>query len=308
MSTIRTTEQRADSTHVGRLPDFFIIGAMKAGTTTLYEYLCRHPDIFGCANKEPGFFSREQVFARGIDWYRKLFEEAKPHQRCFEASTCYSRWPHFGDVAQRIAQAVPHACFIYIMRHPVDRAYSHYGHLMRLKVTMTFEQALEIYPEIIDASLYLQQIQRFLEYFDRGRFLFLTLDDMQRTPDAVLEQVQMFLGLAVRDLTSGGPLRANRAGTSTATVRISDQLRRVRHWPGVAQIATAVPASWRANLHRRLTQTLSNSVVGRTLADRHKSRFSPMLPETRRKLMERFAGPTRELERFLGRSLAEWMH
>src|SRR5690242_14831106 len=86
-------------TPVGRLPDFVVIGGMKCGSTTLFEYLCRHPDVFMCTPKEPGYFSREKVMARGEAWYRSLFADAKPTQLCGEASTCYTRWPHFGDVA-----------------------------------------------------------------------------------------------------------------------------------------------------------------------------------------------------------------
>lgn len=307
VSTTNMTEALTTERSTEGLPDFFIIGAMKAGTTTLYEYLCRHENVFGCPNKEPGFFSRSEVYARGLDWYREQFAAALPNQQRFEASTCYTRWPHFGDVARRIAEVTPDARFIYLMRHPVERAYSHYGHLMRLEVTMTFEEALNAYPEIIDASLYLRQIERFLIYFRREQFLFLTLDELQSDPAATLRRTQTFLGLPVRDLETHGEVRANQAGAPTAKVRISEQLRRVRRWPGIAQLANALPSSWRKGVHQTLTRTLSRSLVGRRLADQHKAKFAPMLPQTRAMLQERFAGPTQDLGRFLNRSLAPWL-
>ena len=114
----------------GRLPDFMLIGAMKSGTTTLHAYLSRHPGLFLCTPKEPGFFSRDERYARGLDWYRELFTDAQPEQLCGEASTCYSRWPHFENAAPRIAADVPGAKLLYITRDPVERAYSHYRHLM----------------------------------------------------------------------------------------------------------------------------------------------------------------------------------
>ena len=132
----------------GRNPDFLVIGAMKAGSTTLHTYLSRHPDLYLHERKEPGFFSREERYARGIEWYRALFADARPDQLCAESSTCYTRWPHFADVAPRIRQHVPEVRFVYIMRDPVARAYSHYAHMMGERRSeglpvLSFGEALE---------------------------------------------------------------------------------------------------------------------------------------------------------------------
>ena len=63
-----------------RLPDFFIIGAAKSGTTTLYKYLCRHPEVFMSTPKEMSYFSKDEVYQRGIQWYANLFTDAGDHQ------------------------------------------------------------------------------------------------------------------------------------------------------------------------------------------------------------------------------------
>jgi hypothetical protein len=111
----------------GRYPDFFIIGAARAGTTTLATELSHHPKVFVCDPKEPFFFSHESVRARGCEsWYQGLFARRRPDQICREASTSYSCWPECGDVAGRIALAMSGARLIYLIRHPVERAYSHY--------------------------------------------------------------------------------------------------------------------------------------------------------------------------------------
>jgi CRISPR-associated endonuclease Cas1 subtype I-B len=94
--------------------------------------------------------STDEVYQRGETWYRSLFRHAGTDQLCGESSTCYSRWPHFGDVAGRIARDLPNVKLIYIMRHPVDRAYSHYAHNMQWGVTMSFEEALEAFEDSID--------------------------------------------------------------------------------------------------------------------------------------------------------------
>ena len=149
------SESRFESTDIRqhtRLPDFLIIGAAKSATTTLYEYLTRQQAIFMSPEKEPCYFSHDDVYAKGEDWYRSLFAGARDDQICGEASTTYSRWPQYPHAAERIARAIPQARFIYVMRHPVERIYSFYGHRMRLQVTMTLEQFLTAVPEAIDSS------------------------------------------------------------------------------------------------------------------------------------------------------------
>ena len=113
-----------------KLPDFIIIGAAKAGTTSLYALLDRHPDIFMPAHKEPEFFARDDHYAKGIDSYATLFEGATPHQQVGEASTLYSLAPFFGHTAGRIKAHLPQVKLIYVMREPVARAYSFYVQLI----------------------------------------------------------------------------------------------------------------------------------------------------------------------------------
>ena len=132
-----------------------------------------------CTPKEPHFFSHPDVYSRGLSWYKNLFADAKSDQICGEASTTYSRWPQFADVAYRLAQVVPKAKLIYIIRNPVDRSYSHYGHHMRAGVTMTFEEALKRDKVYVNVSLYMMQIQQWLRFFKQEDFYFLLLDDLR---------------------------------------------------------------------------------------------------------------------------------
>ena len=88
-------------------PQFIIIGAAKSGTTTLYQYLCRHPQIFMSTPKEPDFFSVDSHFARGMDWYESLFQDAKLDQICGEASTTYSRLQQYPHTVERLVKALP---------------------------------------------------------------------------------------------------------------------------------------------------------------------------------------------------------
>src|SRR4051794_36115652 len=133
---IASSEQlAAPLTARGRVPDFFIVGHAKSGTTALYEMLRRHPEIFMPAVKEPQFFARNpqgarngqapdgDVFARtgdrseSLDEYLALFAAAAPWQRVGEASTFYLWSP---TAAARIAAAQPHARIIAILREPAS--------------------------------------------------------------------------------------------------------------------------------------------------------------------------------------------
>ncbi len=296
----------------GRLPDFVIIGGMKCGSTTLFEYLCRHPDVFMCTPKEPGYFSRDHVMARGEAWYRSLFAGAKKNQIVGEASTCYTRWPHFGDVASRLHAAIPDARLVYIMRHPVERAYSHYAHvfqehhLLGKPFDLTFEQTLESSNECIDSSMYLMQIEQYLRFFPREKMHFVTLDDLTDDPSQVLNGLQSFLELTPKDLLADGPLVANKGdGTKFARVRLMQKLKKLRQAPGVKQMLDVVPSRFRLDARSFLIDTIAQGFVGKRMASKHKSKQHAMKPETRPKLLDIFKQPTRDLENFLGRKLPE---
>ena len=288
------------------LPDFIIIGAMKAGTTSLHEVLQRHPNIVMSQPKEPGFFSRDEIYARGEAWYRSLFAAAQPGQICGEASTCYSRWPHFADAPARIAEHVPNVKLLYIMRHPVSRAYSHYAHNMRFQTPISVEQAIEQDASIIDASLYMRQIERYQRYFPRERMCFLTLDDLNEQPTACISKCQRFLGVEEQDLVSDQSVQANASGQSDAYEMLTDRLYRVRRLPGVSTLVNLCPRRLRRQGLESCRKRLLRSFVGRRIAQQKKAQLDPLRPETRRMLLERFADDTRELERFLERPLSSW--
>lgn len=105
------------------LPNLFVPGAAKSGTSSLHEYLNQHPQVFMCTGKEPHFFSREGHFNRGITEYERLFEGAEDYAFRGESSTTYmvSR-----KAIERIGEFIDKPRFIFVLRNPIDRAYSHY--------------------------------------------------------------------------------------------------------------------------------------------------------------------------------------
>jgi len=300
-----TAQRQSPLPQAGRLPDFLIIGAAKSGTTTLYAYLGRHPRIFMSTIKEPEFFALDSVYDRGLDWYTSLFKDAAMDQLCGEASTAYTRWPQLPEAAPRIARVLPNARLIYVMRHPIERAYSHYVHRVTRElyphqpIRWTFEEHVRRDPMCLDGSRYLEQIERYTPFFPRESFLFLLMEDLNKKPVETLRRVWQFLGIdeiTVEDTdlksNESREIREGRIRRYTTSP--------VRAIPGVGRLTAVLPRSWK----NRLYTVLHRSPYGRWVERRHTP--PPMLPQTRAKLVEQLRTPNDRLADFLGRDLSHW--
>ncbi|MFT6073183.1 MAG: hypothetical protein ACJAZ1_000089 [Yoonia sp.] len=209
-----------------RLPDFIVIGAAKAGTTSLYALLDQHEDVFMPAVKEPEFFARDDRYAKGIESYAANFAAAASGQIVGEASTIYSLSPFFPQTASRIKQHLPQAKLIYVLREPVSRAYSYYLQIVKnyqntmgdLQVHRSFEECvmpsehahaaprdkifstsnahLPDHPDLcLAGSDYVTQIEAYLAYFPPQQILFLKFEDFIADRAATLRQITDFLGI-----------------------------------------------------------------------------------------------------------------
>lgn len=207
------------ATVMGALPDFLIIGTMKGGTTFLYNLLTQHPHVEPAAFKELQYFTR--LFEEeDVEWYRRCFPEPswKDGQRTItgEASPSYLSHPL---VPKRVAQVVPEARLIALLRNPVDRAYSHYQQVVRKgREHLTFEEAIagkkwrssgeetrSVKGELLDGldddceylsrGIYVDQLLRWSSFFPEEQLLVIKSEDLyQRGPDT-LRLVLRFLGL-----------------------------------------------------------------------------------------------------------------
>ncbi len=127
----------------GALPDIVIIGAQRAGTTSLFAYLASHPDVRPAISKELHYLSFNA--GRGEAWYRGHFPVLKPGERSIEASPFYMVDP---NVPARAAQMLPDAHFVALLRNPVERALSHYLHNLEHGLEkLPFVEALAAEPE-----------------------------------------------------------------------------------------------------------------------------------------------------------------
>ena len=184
-------------TSIGQLPNFLIIGAMKAGTTSLYHYLRAHPQVFMSSVKELDFFAHEPNRSRSLDWYRRQFAPAEPDSVAIgEASTIYTKYPRFPGVPERIAVQVPEVRLIYVVRHPIERIRSHYQHQVAVGAERApFERAVFDNPIYLDYSRYAMQIDQYLPHFPRDQMLVITSEDLRHKRLATVRRVYEFLGV-----------------------------------------------------------------------------------------------------------------
>lgn len=177
------------------LPTFLVIGAQKAGSTSLWDYLRRHPQIFMSERKELHFFI-EQNRWRGIGWYEEQFAEAGDALAIGEASPGYTMHPRFPGVPERIAETIPNAKFVYVLRHPIERMRSHYWHrILAGSERRSIERALCEDPDYLNNSRYSLQIERYLDVFPPDRLHVLLSERLRASQSTTLREVYSFIGV-----------------------------------------------------------------------------------------------------------------
>ncbi len=195
------------------LPNFFIVGAPKAGTTSLYHYLESHPDIYMSPIKEPNYFSYEEIIRQNLFYketkvgntedYESLFNNVTTEKAVGEASVSYL---FYESVPAKIKKLVPKARIIIMLRNPVERAFSHFAMDKRLGyVTMPFETIFEnkssaelsrlYYQQYIELGNYYPQIKRYVETFPPEQVKIFLLEDMKANTALFVKQLYKFLGV-----------------------------------------------------------------------------------------------------------------
>ena len=177
------------------LPDFYIIGAMKCGTTTLHDQLALQPQFFMATPKEPNFFSDDDIYAKGFDWYQDLFANAPAGAIRGESSTHYTKLPTHPHTIDRLAKATPGAKFIYVMRHPIDRLISHYIHAWSERETSApIDKAVDNLPRLTEYSRYAYQLKPWINRFGKENILPVFFERMTAHQQEELSRVAAFLG------------------------------------------------------------------------------------------------------------------
>ena len=220
---------RRKTARLRALPDFLVVGTQKGGTSSLFSYLAQHPRVVPARVKEVHFFDKK--FARGELAYRQEFplRATLAARRAItgEATPVYMFHPY---APERIAAWTPDVKLIFLLRDPVERAFSHYRMSFRRGVdTLPFPDAIAAEPGRIDGELekllddplyfsqpikrfsyrvrghYAEQIERWLQHFDREQMLVMQSERFFADPAAGHAEVVRFLGLPPHELADQTP-------------------------------------------------------------------------------------------------------
>lgn len=192
--------------------DFFIVGAPKAGTTSLYYYLNEHFEIEMSSQKEPDFFSDKSLQNQKLYYGKDRIDTIEKYQLLFqredvivrgEASVSYL---FYEDVPHKIISYNPNAKIIIMLRNPVERAFSHYLMDYRLGlISESFEVIIKkqskhknahlFYQQYIEVSEYAKQIKRYLEVFPKDNICFIDYEDFKNDTVEIVHSIFMFLGV-----------------------------------------------------------------------------------------------------------------
>jgi len=303
-----------------REPNFFIVGAAKAGTTSLYHYLRQHPDVFMpadkepwhfCAIPEPAPFSNDRY--RDFDKYLELFADAGRCKAIGEASVSYLISSGAED---RIFARYPHARIIIVLRNPADRVYSWYNFLCQYGIEpgLSLERALADEEQRIkiaaarratwfvdECVLYFHfglishHIQRWVNRFPKNQIQFLLFDDLKARPKETTRAVFEFLGV------------------DPSFVPASFKVHNPTWFPLSIHLQHFFAS--RSRVHPFLpsggpTRFFDREVIPRVcranaiLGGLRRRRFNPW---TRRDLLNRYRDDIRKTEELIGRSLQGWL-
>jgi hypothetical protein len=303
-----------------RLPDFFIVGQPKSGTTALYEMLRSHPQIFMPENKEPWFFAdelhertppRPAGTPQTLEDYRSLFQAGAADQRLGEASALYL-WSR--TAAAHIAEVQPDARIIAILREPASLLRSLHLQFVRTYVEseVDLRKALSLeaerregreiprytyWPKALLYSehvRYVEQLERYRSLFGPERMLILVYDDFRRDNEISLREVLRFL-----EVDEAAPIELREANPTVGvrSQRLHGLLHAVSVGRGPASLAVkgAIKAVTPRRLRRGALRATQRGVVYSTPA--------PPDPELTSELRHRFKGEVTALSEYLDRDL-----
>lgn len=296
------------------LPNFLVIGAPRSGTTSLYEYLRAHPDIYMSPVKEPDYFANEtpEALERKRPEYEALFDKAREEARRGEASALYLAHPH---APENIRQAIPDARLVVVLRDPVERAYSHFLHAQRIYAEhpdsaddrrsdeAAFLAAVDrahregfTRPGRTDAEVWIRSgfyhhdLLRYRSLFPTEQMRIYRFEDLATDPRALTTDLYRFLGV---DPDFAVP--TDQAFNATVVPKNRSLFR---------FFTTSNPAM---RLARSLAPTRLRALAVRT-RNRALGNGKPEIPaDLRRKLAAIYRDDTRQLGELLGWDLSSWI-
>jgi hypothetical protein len=289
------------------MPNFFIVGAQKAGTTSLYHYLNQHPQVYMSSRKEPHFFEgmhsefrrpgRRSVPVKDLAEYQALFAGASDESAIGEASASYLFSPRAPGL---IKSSVPDAKIIAILRNPADRAYSNFLYCVQVgrEPLGSFVEGLQAEEARTrdkwgplwyykQKGFYYAQVKRYFDTFGRDQVGVWLYEDLRNDTFGILGEVFRFLGIDeyfVPDASSEyNPSGIPRVGRLYAGVRMLTAR-------NPALVERVIPARLRGYVKRRIF-----------------AKPPPFPPEVRRQLTDSYREDILRLQELIGRDLSAWL-
>jgi len=289
------------------MPNFFIVGAQKAGTTSLYHYLNQHPQVYMSPRKEPHFFEgmhsefrrpgRRSTPVSDLAEYQALFEGASDERAIGEASASYLYSPRAPGL---IKSSVPDAKLIAILRNPADRAYSNFLHCVQVgrEPLGSFAEALQAEETRTrdkwgplwyykQKGFYYAQVKRYFDTFGRDQVGVWLYEDLRNDTFGILGEVFRFLGID-ESFVPDTSIEHNPSGI-----------------PRVGRLYTGVRALTARNpvlVERVLPARLRGYVKSRIFV-----KPPPFPPEVRRQLTYSYKEDILRLQELIGRDLSAWL-
>lgn len=320
--------ERINGAHLGterdmqsRWPNFFLVGAMKAGTTSIADVLEQHPDVYLCPVKEPNYFSTDLRVAdtcaddgsrielngskvrkihagefRDKRAYLALFNGWREEKIGGECSTSYL---YSRVAASKMALYTPQAKILMVLRNPIERAFSEFVMNCSIGVALPpFSKCLDEEKEqlsygfiprnhkYVTAGLYYRQIRNFLEYFPRKQIAILLYDDMREDFHGFMQQVFDFLEV--------DPLPELEVYSNKAKYPRWAYMNMVLKRTGLKRVVRRiVPEGAKQYLKRYYYRSLPADIK--------------LLPADKQRLKAEFASDIENLSRLLGRDLSMWL-
>lgn len=192
--------------HACKFPNALLIGVQKAGTTSLFDWIAQHPEVYTNPGlKDFPFFWCEDIYRKGIGHYASFFEKAAdaPVILGGDVNNIF-----FAFTPERIHAMNPNARLIICLRNPAERAYSAFSHAVERGIeTRSFDEAIRqeldglqyhslhesAQKDYVMHGCYWSQIQNYLNYFQRSQMYFVLFDDLKKAPDKVMKGVFQYL-------------------------------------------------------------------------------------------------------------------
>lgn len=282
------------------LPNFLIVGAQRSGTTYLHRLLSQHPEVFLPDTKELHYFDNTPPEKVDINVYASYFSKAGLHKAIGEATPCYM---YYDWVPPQLAEHVGNAHLIFLLRNPVERAYSNYWQKLKGgNEIYTFERALkeeeartpnqgELWSPPGDAYIgrgrYAEQVRRFLTRFPRNQLKFLISEELYSSTASVLRDVEAYLELPPHQYDMA--MFRNHA--------------KLPKYPTIYRRLNRLKYSFRGRLLWRGSKPIKSAMAR---IPQVPSVYPPMAPKTRQFLQDLFAPDVAELEAIIGRDLSIW--